>query len=553
MIPPFTKRVVAINVAVPLALLAWDACRGDLGANPVNFAIRTTGILALICLVATMAVTPVVAITGWHGLATFRRTLGVYAFVYAATHFGLFFAFDRGGNVFDTVSEIGQRAYLFIGAISLGIMTPLAVTSTNGMIRRFGPRRWKWLHRLAYVAAALAVLHFYMLVKADTTRPIVFGGLLGLAFAWRLGHHYWTLRAAANRPAPVAGKPTFWTGPLTVARIFEETPDVKTFRLVNPAGGELPFAHKPGQYLNVTLPIDGQTVRRSYTIASPPSRAVYCEITVKREANGLASRYLHDVVREGMSLAVAAPAGRFTFTGAEAGRIVLIGGGVGITPLMAKIRELTDRGWPGSVRLIYSVRTPADLIFREELRFLNTRYPNLEITLTCTRGADETWSGERGRIDAALLRRLIPDWAGTRIHLCGPTEMTAPLIETLKGFGIPAAQIKDEAFASPSRVTSSPGIASRPLAEPFDGEVRFAKSGRTVADSKGRVLLDIAEGAGVTIPFDCRSGICGRCKTKVLDGDVVMDADDALTARDREAGLVLACQARCRGDVTVEA
>lgn len=553
MIPPFTKRVVAINVAVPLALLAWDAFRGDLGANPVNFAIRSTGILSLICLVATMAVTPVVTITGWNGLATFRRTLGVYAFVYAATHFGLFFAFDRGGNVFETVSEIGQRVYLLVGAMSLGIMTPLAVTSTNGMIRRIGPSRWKWLHRLAYGAAALGVLHFYMLVKADTTRPIVFGSLLGFAFAWRLGHHYWSLRAAASRPAAVAGKPTFWTGPMTVVRIFEETPDVKTFRLVSPAGGELPFAHKPGQYLNVTLPIDGQCVRRSYTIASPPSRTAYCEITVKREANGLASRYLHDEVREGMTLAVAAPTGRFTFTGAEADKIVLIGGGVGITPLMAKIRDLTDRGWPGPIRLIYSIRTPADLIFREELRLLEARFPNLEVTLTCTRGTDDTWPGERGRIDAALLRRLIPDWAGTRIHLCGPTEMTAPLIETLQGFGIPASQIKDEAFTSPSRVTSSPGVASQRAAELFDGEVRFAKSGRTVADSKGRVLLEIAEGAGVAIPFDCRSGICGQCRTKLLDGDVVMDAEDALTARDRANGFILACQARCRGDVTVEA
>jgi ferredoxin-NADP reductase/DMSO/TMAO reductase YedYZ heme-binding membrane subunit len=553
MITSFTKRLAALNAAVPLILLAWDALRGDLGANPVNFAIRTTGILALISLVATMAITPVVAISGWQWLGSFRRTLGVYAFVYAAVHFLLFFAFDRDANVVDTVSEIAKRTYLWVGALSLGIMVPLAVTSTNSMIRRLGPKWWKRLHYLAYVASILGVLHFFLLVKADTTRPIVFGSVLGLFFAWRLGNHYWQLRKAANHPAAVVGKPKFWTGPLKVVRIFSETPEVKTFRLVSPDGSYLPFVHKPGQYLNVTLPINGQSVRRSYTIASSPTRSAYCEITVKREANGLASRYLHDELREGMTIAISAPAGQFTFTGIEAERLILIGGGVGITPLMAKIRSLTDRGWGGAIHLIYSIRTQAELIFQQELQALEERFPNLKLTITCTRNADDRWPGERGRIDETMLRRLISDWQRTRIHLCGPTEMTVPLIEALMEMGVPAEQIKDEAFASPSRATTSPVAVSTMAVEPLDGCVKFSRSGKSVPETKGRVLLEIAEEAGVNIPFDCRSGICGQCKTKLLDGDVVMDADDALTMNDKANGLILACQARCRGDVVLDA
>ena len=156
--------------------------------------------------------------------------------------------------------------------------------------------------------------------------------------------------------------------------MFDETPEVRTFRLVSPTGPRLPFDFLPGQYLNLTLVIDGRKVRRSYTIASPPTRVGYCEVTIKREERGLSSRHLHDAVRQGGLLDVLAPAGRFTFTGAEADSIVLIAGGVGITPLMAKIRYLTDLSWPGEIYLVFSVKTERDIIFRDELDSLRRRH-----------------------------------------------------------------------------------------------------------------------------------------------------------------------------------
>ncbi len=127
-----------------------------------------------------------------------------------------------------------------------------------------------------------------------------------------------------------------WAGQLRVAQVFDETPQVRTFRLTSAAGPRLPFDFLPGQYLNLSLAIDGRKVRRSYTIASSPTRAGYCELTIKREERGLASRHLHDAVRAGDMLDVIAPAGKFTFTGAESASVVMIAGGVGITPLMAK-------------------------------------------------------------------------------------------------------------------------------------------------------------------------------------------------------------------------
>ena len=121
--------------------------------------------------------------------------------------------------------------------------------------------------------------------------------------------------------------------------------------------------------------VDGKKVNRSYTIASSPTRVGYCELTVKREERGVSSRHLHDAVREGSLLDVSAPAGRFTFTGAEAESIVMIAGGVGITPLMAKIRYLTDLGWPGEIHLVFAVKTEDDIIFRDELDYLRRRFP----------------------------------------------------------------------------------------------------------------------------------------------------------------------------------
>jgi glycine betaine catabolism B len=562
----FTKAVVVLNCTVPAILLGWDAFQGRLGANPVNFAIRTTGLLCLIFLMLSLTVTPASRLLKLSWLGQFRRVMGLYAFFHAALHFSLFFLFDRSGNVGDTLSEIGMRPYLLVGIIGLLIMVPLAVTSTNRMIQRLGPKRWKLLHRTAYIASIAGVLHFYMLVKADTTRPLVVAAILGVLLGYRLVAHYLMLRSEARKyrmapllPALAASqKPKPWTGSLRVAKVFVETPDVKTFRLVplpTAGGGPLPFTFLPGQYLNLALEIDGRKVRRSYTIASSPSRNAYCELTVKREPQGLSSRYLHETLREGDLLSVTAPAGRFTFTGNESDRIVLIAGGVGITPLMSKIRYLTDIAWPGSICLIVSVKTEADIIFRTELDELSRRFANLQVVVTLTREPGTTWTGLRGRIAPELLKSVVPNVSTGLYHLCGPTEMTDPVIAMLRTLEVPEPMIHVESFASPSRTAAgSPIVAVEDVAEISEAaSLEFVRSKKRLTDLNGRTILELAEDHGISIPYDCRSGICGQCKTRLLSGSVVMEADDALDPVDRANGLILACQARCRDEVVVDA
>jgi len=577
----FTKFLILVNALVPGALLAWDAAHGQLGVNGVNYALHTTGLLALIFLLLTLGVTPLRKLTGWNTLLAYRRALGLFAFAYTCTHFLIFFVLDRALSVSSTVHEILTRKYLFIGTTALLLMVPLAVTSTNAMQLRLGARRWKALHRVIYVVASLGALHYYMLVKSDTRQPLAFAAVLALLLGFRPIRALversrrarpaappTSLPAAATTPA----KPRFWSGELRVAAIFDETPDVRTFRLMRPDGQPLPFEHAPGQYLNVSLVIDGKRVNRSYTIASSPTRGHACEITVKRGAGGYGSVHLHERIAAGSLLKISAPAGRFVFTGTEAERVVLIAGGVGITPLMAIIRYLTDRCWTGQIYLVYAARRRADLIFAEELTYLQRRFPNLHVCQTLSRepaqAAGSDWTGARGAITAELLSAFVPDLARGPVYLCGPDAMMAAMRELLRGLGLPDAALRTEAFVSgasdgaptaetqvsvvlePAAAPAGPGPAS-PVGE--GGRVRFQRSGQLLSQAPQQTILETAEAAGIDIPFECRAGICGQCKTKLLAGRVAMESEDALTDGEKARGLILACQAHSLGDVTVDA
>jgi len=554
----FGRRFAAVTGVVPLALLAWDAGHGRLGVNAVNYAIHTTGLLGLIYLTLTLLVTPVRRLSGWNGLLGARRALGLLGFAYIAMHFAIFFWWDRDHSVASTVEEIVERRYLQIGFAALVLMIPLAVTSTDAMVRRLGAKRWKLLHRLVYPIVVGGVLHYYLLVKADTRQPRIFAIVVGALLLFRLGAHYRDLRRAARKPPPAAvpKKPRFWTGELVVARVFDETPDVRTFRLVPVDGGELPFDYRPGQYLNLALMIGERCVNRSYTIASSPSRSGYAEITVKRKLDGWGSHHVHDQLVEGARVKVGAPSGRFTFTGAAADRVLLLAGGVGITPLMSMVRWLTDRAWPGQIHLICAVRTSRDVIFGDELGYLAARFPNLHLVITAS-APDAAWTGERGQISADLLTRTVPQLASMPVFLCGPAPMMTAMTALLGGLGVPADAIHTEAFVSPpTAVVDEPDamVLAEPVLLGADRlvEIRFQRSGKTAEVSGSRTVLEAAEDAGIDLPFECRSGICGQCKTKLVSGEVTMDVQDALTPAERGRGLILACQARAMRDLIID-
>jgi sulfoxide reductase heme-binding subunit YedZ len=181
----FTRFVLFTNGLVPAVLLAWDAYQRKLGANPIEFATRATGVLALVFLFVTLAVTPLRKLTGANWVVKLRRQVGLYAFFYASLHLLTYVWFDKFFAAREIVADVWARPFITIGMASFLLLVPLAATSTNGMIKRLGGKRWAKLHKLTYVAAIGGVIHFYLGVKADTTAPIIFACALAVLLGYR--------------------------------------------------------------------------------------------------------------------------------------------------------------------------------------------------------------------------------------------------------------------------------------------------------------------------------------------------------------------------------
>lgn len=347
-----------------------------------------------------------------------------------------------------------------------------------------------------------------------------------------------------------------WSGSLRVSNVFAETPSIKTFRLVNPSGGSIPFAFVPGQFLTLAVALAGRTTKRSYTIASSAAQRDYVEITIKREELGVVSRYLHDRVVPGELLQIAAPQGRFTFSGTEADSIVLIGAGVGITPLMCIVRTLTDRGWNKDIFLLFACRTSGDFVFREELEHLQRRHPNLHVVATMTRAEGTVWMGPKGRLTKELIAHSVPDISTRRVHICGPAPMMDATRAVLLELGVPSNQIRTEAFGPPERKDTRQSAVQTAMVEASPETtpvVSFAISGKAAPLPADTSVLEAAEHVGVSIDNSCRAGTCGQCKVKLLKGSVTMAVEDALAPEEKARGIILACQAKATRNIEVEA
>jgi methionine sulfoxide reductase heme-binding subunit len=186
----FNKILLSVNALVPLALLFFDAFRGRLGANPIEFFLRATGVLTLTFLLVTLAVTPLRRLTGRNDLVKYRRMLGLYAFFYAVLHLVTYSIFDKSLDLPAIVGDVIQRPFIAVGMLALVLLIPLAVTSTNAWVKRLGGKNWARLHKLSYPIAILGVLHFWMIVKSDVFYPAIFGMVLLLLLGWRVFNYF---------------------------------------------------------------------------------------------------------------------------------------------------------------------------------------------------------------------------------------------------------------------------------------------------------------------------------------------------------------------------
>ena len=194
------KPVVFALCLLPLAWLLWRATSGGLGANPIEAINRYLGDWGLRYLLIVLAVTPFGGISGWKGVVRVRRMLGLFAFTYVLLHLTSYVVLDHFFSWRDIWSDIVKRNFITVGMVNVVLLAPLAVTSTNAMVRRLGARRWRMLHRLVYVIGVLGVIHYYMMIKADVREPLVYAAILALLLGYR-AQAAWRRRRGHARPA----------------------------------------------------------------------------------------------------------------------------------------------------------------------------------------------------------------------------------------------------------------------------------------------------------------------------------------------------------------
>ena len=357
---------------------------------------------------------------------------------------------------------------------------------------------------------------------------------------WRLSYEA-LLRGDSGLVAPAA--PPAWRGfrAFRVARIVPESADVRSFELEPVDGRPLPD-HPAGMALTVRLP----EALRSYSLSAPSAAGGY-RISVKRLEGGIASGHLHDRVVAGDVIEVGAPRGSFTLAGGT-GPVVLVSAGIGITPLLAMLGELARAGSGRPLWWAHGARDGATLAFADEVAALLERLPGARRLLALSRPAPGDRCDVAGRLGLEALAALgVPREAD--YYLCGPTAFMRDLGQALRDWGIAPERLHQEAFGAARADPERPPHA--PAGPPGDGPlVSFALTGLEVAwDDRFGSLLELAEACDVPADWSCRTGVCHRCETRLIDGAV-----DYVTEPLDPPGCdnALLCSARPRGPVTLD-
>ena len=351
--------------------------------------------------------------------------------------------------------------------------------------------------------------------------------------------------SSSPQPSSSLTNPRVDTFSLELIRIEDQTHDAKTLCFRLPEGRRLHA--KPGQFLTFHLNIDGKQAIRSYSICTSPLKTDHIEITPKRMENGYASVYLHERAKVGLMVQARGPSGKFYFDEQHHAEVVLIAGGSGITPMIAMLRYIEDRALSTRVTLIYCVRTPEDIIFRQELTRLSRSLSHFRCVVMVST-PDAAWTGNTGRLSEVFLRQQVPDFGIPTFFLCGPKPFMQLASELLQGQGVAVDRIKQESFGG----KPAPATPREPTKPPL-GTVEFVRSGLSCELTPGMTLLELAESRGISIPYSCRQGQCGTCATRLLRGHVIMQAEDGLSIEQKQAGLILPCVSKATDHISIDA
>ncbi len=345
--------------------------------------------------------------------------------------------------------------------------------------------------------------------------------------------------------------------PLTIREVRRETPDAVSIAFDVSAELERAYAYEPGQYLTLRTTIDGEEVRRSYSICSGPGDGEL-RIGVKRVESGAFSSFANEALQAGHAIDVMTPAGRFGQIGpaAEGRTYAGFAAGSGITPILSIIRGVLSREPESRFFLFYGNRSMADMLFRTALEELKDRHLGRFSVFHVLSQEEQDIPVLNGRLDVAktklLLTHIVPASAVDHVFICGPLGMSEAVEAACAELGLPPERVHIERFVSefggkPRAKASSPApdAPSRTASLIVDGKRR------EVPVREGEAILDAALRAGLDLPYACKGGMCSTCRAKVVEGEVAMDLNYSLEPWETEAGFVLTCQSHPKTDRVV--
>jgi ring-1,2-phenylacetyl-CoA epoxidase subunit PaaE len=334
---------------------------------------------------------------------------------------------------------------------------------------------------------------------------------------------------------------------LRVSSVSADTDEARVVSFELPAALRESFAFQPGQYLTLRRMVDGEDLRRSYSICD--DRAL--RVGVRRVAGGRFSQWLHSSLRAGDQLEVLPPQGRFVVPADAAAKLLCVAGGSGITPMMAILKDTLARDERARATLIYANRRIATTMFKEELEDLKNRYlARLAIVPIFSRetvGDSELLAGrlDAKKMSALMASGLVDPARFDHAFVCGPAGMNDEVASALQAAGMPPSHIHIERFGVPD---------TRDDAHLHDARPGDAEGAQLVVQRDGRThelvftpgtpsILDAAAAAGIDVPYSCKSGVCATCRAKLIEGRVRLDRNFALDEAELDAGFVLTCQA----------
>ncbi len=347
------------------------------------------------------------------------------------------------------------------------------------------------------------------------------------------------------------GKAPTMARPLKVVGVVRETADAVSIYLTEADGSPIEF--RPGQFLSVDVTVDGERLRRAYSLASPCLPGAPVHVTVKRIEGGRVSNHLNDTVQEGDELEALGPSGSFTVEPRSVNerQLVMVAGGSGITPIMSILETILRVEQGSRVTLIYGNRGWNDVIFRDRLEALREEFGERLTVDHVLEDPPEWWTGERGMLESSVLEsRLralgVEDDATKRYFICGPSPMMEAAERTLRARGVDPSRISEERFTRPEDRTGSAGSDKVE-------QVVVSKGGHDqgIRVEPGQTILEAALAAGIDMPFSCAMGGCGACRVRREEGEIEMEEPNCLSRAERERGYVLTCVGRPRSTARI--